>query len=395
MQRSESTGKSPFELVTGHQPLTPNALAASYDGNSPAAYKTMKEWYEQADLARASLDKAAKKMKKWADKKRRHVEFDVGDKVMVKLLPQQFKTFRKVHKGLIRRYEGPFPVIGRVGKVSYRVELPPKLKIHPVFHMLQMQSELVFANPNSGDLKTGREKLVCKSPNLSMKKDITDLGDGSELVYCPRLFTEYKSWEYFNYLDKNISWTRPTIRVFGRQCLQPRDTCYIASKGLKDYSYSGYTPQAYCWDDFPPLKEILDEVQKAVPESQFNSLLLNRYKTGNDYASWHADNEKVYGPTPDIASISFGCERDFLLKKNGKTSNKSQVQKFKLMKSLKRKRGMSNGEVPYKTFKLKHGSLLMMRGNTQRDWVHSIPKRVGEKAAALSTRINLTFRLVL
>ncbi|GJZ13745.1 ATP-binding cassette subfamily C member 8 [Tanacetum coccineum] len=59
-----STGKSPFELVTGRQPLTPNALVASYEGSSPTAYKTMKEWHEQADLARASLDKAAKKMKK-------------------------------------------------------------------------------------------------------------------------------------------------------------------------------------------------------------------------------------------------------------------------------------------------------------------------------------------
>ncbi|GKB07140.1 mediator of RNA polymerase II transcription subunit 12 [Tanacetum coccineum] len=111
-----STGKSPFELVMGLRPLTPNALAASYEGSSSAAYKTMKEWHEQADLARASLDKSAKKMKKLADERRRHVEFEVGDQVMVKLLPQQFKSLRKVYKELIRRYEGPFPVIGRVGK---------------------------------------------------------------------------------------------------------------------------------------------------------------------------------------------------------------------------------------------------------------------------------------
>ncbi|GKC50076.1 putative nucleotidyltransferase, ribonuclease H [Tanacetum coccineum] len=64
MQMSESTRKSPFELVTGHQPLGPSALAASYEGSIPPAYKTMKEWHEQADLARASLDKAAKKIKK-------------------------------------------------------------------------------------------------------------------------------------------------------------------------------------------------------------------------------------------------------------------------------------------------------------------------------------------
>ncbi|GJX16761.1 putative nucleotidyltransferase, ribonuclease H [Tanacetum coccineum] len=118
MQRSDATGKSPFELVMGRQPLTPNALAISYEGSSPTAYKTIKEWHEQANLARASLDKVAKKMKKWAEEKRRHVEFEVGDQVMVKLLPQQFKSLRKVHKGLIRSYEGPFPVIEIIGKVE-------------------------------------------------------------------------------------------------------------------------------------------------------------------------------------------------------------------------------------------------------------------------------------
>nr|GEX70831.1 hypothetical protein [Tanacetum cinerariifolium] len=108
--------KSPFELVTGRQPLTPNALAASYEGSSPTAYKTTKEWHEQADMARESLDKATKRMKKWAEERRRHVEFEVGDQVMV-------------HKGLIRRYEGPFPVIGRVGKPYHGDEEDPERRV--------------------------------------------------------------------------------------------------------------------------------------------------------------------------------------------------------------------------------------------------------------------------
>nr|GEU54042.1 hypothetical protein [Tanacetum cinerariifolium] len=90
----------------------------SFRVGSPASYKMMKEWHEQVDMAQASLDKATKRMKKWADERSRHVEFEVGDQVMVKLLPQQFKSLRKVHKGLIQRYEGPFLVIGHVGKVE-------------------------------------------------------------------------------------------------------------------------------------------------------------------------------------------------------------------------------------------------------------------------------------
>ncbi|GKE59631.1 putative nucleotidyltransferase, ribonuclease H [Tanacetum coccineum] len=149
IERSEATGKSPFELVTGRQPLTPNSLAASYEGT-------------------------AKKMKKWANQRRRHVEFEVGDQGMVKLLPQQFKSLRKVHRGFIWRYECPFLAIGHVGKVSYRVQLPPKLKIYLVFYVS-------FPKPYHGakeDPKRGVSKWaptsVVTSYDREVKKILSD-----------------------------------------------------------------------------------------------------------------------------------------------------------------------------------------------------------------------------
>nr|GEV84874.1 hypothetical protein [Tanacetum cinerariifolium] len=132
---------SPFELVTGRQPLTPNALAASYEGSSLAVYKTMKEWHEQADMAWASLDKATKRMKK------------------------------KVHKGLIRRYEGPFSVIGRVGKVSYRVQLPPKLKIHPIFYV----SFLKPYHRDKEDLERGVSKRAPTAVVTSYDREVEEI----------------------------------------------------------------------------------------------------------------------------------------------------------------------------------------------------------------------------
>lgn len=99
----------------------------------------IKERHEECDISRACLAKAATKMKKWADRKRRAREYQVGEKVMVKLLPNQFKSLRKVHKGLIRRYEGPFSIIEKVGKAAYRLELPPRLKIHNVFHVSMLK----------------------------------------------------------------------------------------------------------------------------------------------------------------------------------------------------------------------------------------------------------------
>ncbi|KAK3005238.1 hypothetical protein RJ639_016158 [Escallonia herrerae] len=137
LMRSEAMNQSPFEIAIGQQLPTPLALAGDYKGRSPLAAQVARSWNEQADVARSYLDKAVRKMKKWADKRWRPNEYNLGEMVMLKLLPQQFKSFRKVHNGLIRKYEGPFPIVAKVGKVSYRLELPSKLKIHPVFHAME------------------------------------------------------------------------------------------------------------------------------------------------------------------------------------------------------------------------------------------------------------------
>lgn len=147
------------------------------------------------------------------------------------------------------------------------------------------------------------------------------------------------------------------------------------------------------------------QIYKALPgSSRFNSLLLNRYKGANDYVGWHADDEKLYGPTPEIASVSFGCERDFVLKKKESTlqsHEKKGLFGVCVKPSPAEKTGDGGGPAKKKlkksskegqhSFTLKHGSLLVMRGYTQRDWIHSVPKR----AKAEGTRINLTFRLVI
>ncbi|OAY65775.1 Alpha-ketoglutarate-dependent dioxygenase alkB [Ananas comosus] len=218
-------------------------------------------------------------------------------------------------------------------------------------------------------------------------KGVIDLGNGSEVIHIPRFVPWDQAWEWYEYLDKEIPWTRPMIHVFGRSCVQPRDTCYIASEGLPDLKYSGYQPYAHSWDDYPLLKDILKAVHEALPGSYFNSLVLNRYKGGSDYVSWHSDDEPLYGPTPEIASVTLGCEREFLLRR----------KPFKRQASATRASGQSLGKRSRESlqdqhsFVLKHGSLLVMRGYAQRDWHHSVPKR----AKAESVRINLTFRRVL
>eukprot|EP00392_Amoebophrya_sp_AT5.2_P005996 g6006.t1 len=96
---------------------------------------------------------------------------------------------------------------------------------------------------------------------------------------------------------------------------------------------------------------------------EFNSVLLNRYRGGEDSQGWHSDNEAVYGRDPVIASVSFGCEREFC---------------FRHCKDHKRKRSLV----------LEHGSLLLMFGPIQHHWQHCLPKR----KKVQGERINLTFR---
>ena len=72
-------GQSPFEIVLGRQPFTPNTIALGYTRTSPPAYKFARDWQENQNLVRAHLSRAIKRMKKFADKKRRPVKYQVGD----------------------------------------------------------------------------------------------------------------------------------------------------------------------------------------------------------------------------------------------------------------------------------------------------------------------------
>lgn len=132
-QRSEATRTSPIEIVNEQQLRIPNTLAMEYKGPSPMVHKVVTRWQEDLDKTHVSLAKASKRMKRWADVKRRPLEFE-GDLIMVKLLPHQARR-RFVNVRLVRRYEGPFMLEKRIGKQAYRLILLSHLELHPMFHV--------------------------------------------------------------------------------------------------------------------------------------------------------------------------------------------------------------------------------------------------------------------
>ncbi|KAL0409742.1 UNVERIFIED_CONTAM: Transposon Tf2-11 polyprotein [Sesamum radiatum] len=139
-QKSSSTNKSTFEIVTGQQPLVPHTLDSPQSVRSPLARSFSQEWKQNVDIARSCLEKAQKQMKKYADQNRRFIEFSAGDLVMVNVPdPRLSKSSRGRDPRLMQKYVGPLPITKRIGTVAYRIELPPWWKIHNVFHVSQLK----------------------------------------------------------------------------------------------------------------------------------------------------------------------------------------------------------------------------------------------------------------
>ncbi|XP_009787488.1 uncharacterized protein [Nicotiana sylvestris] len=108
LQRSESTGQIPFELAIGQQPQTPHSLPAAFKGKCLGAYHMAKGWEEQLDTTKSYLYRAAKVMKKFADREWRPIDYRVGDMVKVKFNSRQFKALRGMHPNLIRNMLKPY-----------------------------------------------------------------------------------------------------------------------------------------------------------------------------------------------------------------------------------------------------------------------------------------------
>ena len=176
-------------------------------------------------------------------------------------------------------------------------------------------------------------------------------------------FKERQSLQLFNRLESNIPWVQNKIRFYGKESLVPRLESWHGDEGMS-YTYSGISMQAKPWTE--ELLEIKHSIEPIV-ETTFNSVLINFYRDGKDRVAWHSDDEKELGENPVIGSVSLGAERRFKLRHK------------------RYKRNQLSHEIT-----LNNGSLLLMSGATQHNWLHEIPRT----AKPIGPRINLTFRVI-
>ncbi|GJU50347.1 putative reverse transcriptase domain-containing protein [Tanacetum coccineum] len=102
--------------------------------------KLIQETMEKIVLIKQRMQAAQDRQKSYADRKRKPMEFEVGDRVMLKVSPWKW-VIRFGKRGKLNpRYVRPFKVLAKVGKVAYRLELPQELsRVYHTFHVSNLK----------------------------------------------------------------------------------------------------------------------------------------------------------------------------------------------------------------------------------------------------------------
>lgn len=178
-------------------------------------------------------------------------------------------------------------------------------------------------------------------------------------VFFPDFLSPSDADTAFREIRDTTNWEEQSLLLFGKQVLEPRLSAWV-SDGVS-YTYSRSTRHPITWT--PILSDIRHRCEQ-LTSAQFNGVLANYYRDGHDHMGWHADDEPANGPSPTIASVSFGATRRFDFRHN---DTKEIV-----------------------SIDLTHGSLLVMSQSSQHKWKH----RIAKQSRVNTPRVNLTFRFV-
>ncbi|KAI5466627.1 hypothetical protein BGZ63DRAFT_344782 [Mariannaea sp. PMI_226] len=227
---------------------------------------------------------------------------------------------------------------------------------------------------------------------VKLAREINDQPDLDLLYFEPFLPTSV-SRRLFEFLRAELPFYRVEYRIkrggIETEIRTPRWTTVFGLDETSRFDDDGHVVDAKlktrvsdrCYEKYPPrpIPECLDELRRcteAATGCKFNFCLVNYYASGSDSISFHSDDEQFLGPDPAIASFSLGARRDFLMKhKPAKPGITDQLAAS--AKPLK--------------LPLGSGDMVLMRGRTQSNWLHSIPKRTGKNQED-GGRINITFR---
>ncbi|XP_059091219.1 uncharacterized protein LOC131886822 [Tigriopus californicus] len=212
-----------------------------------------------------------------------------------------------------------------------------------------------IANPQKSPCVNVPEWFVKEGGELCL----SDTDNGMSVIrYWPKFLSDKGNHLMFNRLRRYCKWHQKQRQIGGEWKYETR---LVAWYGPCDYVHSGLKLEKNL--NWAP--ELLDLLHRliAMTKHEFNACFLNLYRHGHDMCGWHSDTHPQLGRNPPVASVSLGGVRVF---------------------ELRKKTGAPN----FIRFPLFPGSLLVMEGATQEDWLHCLPRDPN----CAQERINLTFR---
>jgi alkylated DNA repair dioxygenase AlkB len=202
---------------------------------------------------------------------------------------------------------------------------------------------------------------LCSMDLFSTGEPENLLPEGGTVIYYGIVMDRDQADRYLNTLLETIQWQNDEAFIFGKHFITKRKVAWYGDAQYS-YTYSNATKHALPWT-----KELLElkQLTESLTGERFNSCLLNLYHDGDEGMAWHSDDEKALGKHSAIGSLSFGADRKFAFK------HKETKHVVSLI--------------------LQHGSLLLMKDETQTNWLHRLPKTT----KVTRPRVNLTFRRML
>ncbi|GJT58386.1 reverse transcriptase domain-containing protein [Tanacetum coccineum] len=168
---------APFEALYGRKCRSPVLWAEIREG-SLIGPELVQETTNKVVLIKEKLKAARDRQKSYADNRRKPLEFEVGDRVMLKVSPWK-GVIRFGKKGkLAPRYVGPFEILERIGLVAYRLRLPEELSgVHDTFHVSNLKKCLADASLHVplDDIKVDKTLRFVEEPVEIMDREVKSL----------------------------------------------------------------------------------------------------------------------------------------------------------------------------------------------------------------------------
>ena len=212
---------------------------------------------------------------------------------------------------------------------------------------------------------TGRKQRIVE--------EVKDIPKGLH-VQLHKGYQAHRAQYWWDTITTNTRWFRVKYKSgrFAKDCETPCWTTFFGGRT----EYSPYEPVP---DWLQPLvDEVSDDLNMG--SRPFNAMLLRLYFDGNDEIAWHTDGRTFLGQTPTIASLSFGADATF-----------SMRRMTNVWPPLDGSAGDGvDRSTPQRDFVVGDGDMLVMMGVTQKHWHHRVPKERGRKP-----RLNINFRYII